>query len=123
MKILIDENVSFSLVARMKNADWEVISIAEMGHSGITDEEVYKLAIKENAILITRDHHFTNPVRFPARQTCGIVYLRHGNLSSIEEIKIIENFLTSYDVEKINGKLVTLSRDAAIIHWWGSETR
>jgi len=49
--------------------------------------------VREQAVLVTRDYHFTNPIRFPAEKTAGIIYIRHGNLKSEEEIMLMENFL------------------------------
>jgi hypothetical protein len=50
--------------------------------------------------------------RFPAEKTKGIIYIRHGNLKSEEEIMMVENCLRSHDLEILQGKLVTLYRDS-----------
>ena len=54
---------------------------------------------------------FTNPIRFPAEKTKGIIYIRHGNLKSEEEIMMAENCLRSHDLETFQGKLVALYKD------------
>lgn len=71
--------------------------------------------MREQAVLVTRDYHFTNPIRFPAEKTARIIYIRHGNLKSEEEIMLMENFLHEYDPEVFLGKLVTLYRDSVKI--------
>jgi len=68
-----------------------------------------------SAILITRDSHFTNAVRYPAEKTGGIIYIRHGNLTSEEEIELVAKFLSRHSVEEFSGKLVTLYRDSVKI--------
>ena len=50
--------------------------------------------------------------RFPAEKTNGIIYIRHGNLKSEEEITMVENCLHSHDLEIFQGKLVTLYRNS-----------
>ena len=65
---------------------YDVISISEMPGRGMSDEDVYALTLREQAVLITRDYHFTNPIRFPVEKNI-IIYIRHGNLRSEEEIK------------------------------------
>ena len=112
MKIVIDENVSYGVVERLRIIGHEVLSISELPEKGIPDVEVYRLILREQAILITRDYHFTNPVRFPVEKTKGIIYIRHGNLKSKEEITMIENFLRDYDLKIFQGKLVTLYKDS-----------
>jgi len=111
MRIVIDENVSYGVVELLRMIRYDVISISEMPERGMSDEAIYALILREEAVLITRDYHFTNPVRFPAEKTNGIIYIRHGNLRSEEEIRMVENFLHSHDLEVFQGKLVTLYRD------------
>ncbi len=115
MRIVVDENVSYSLVERLRTKEYDVISVAELTGRMISDEEVYTLVQKEQAVLITRDHHFTNPIRFPAEKTRGIIYIRHGSLKPADEIAIAEGFLDTYSPEKFQGKLVTLHKDSVRI--------
>ena len=105
-------NISYGLVERLRMKGYEVISASELPERGMLDEDIYTLILREQAVLVTRDHHFTNPVRFPAEKTNGIIYIRHGNLKSEEEIMIVENYLRSHDLEIFQGKLVTLYRDS-----------
>jgi Domain of unknown function (DUF5615) len=66
----------------------QIVAVAEAGTSGNSDEEVFLLARNTKAILITRDYHFTNPLRFPPNKTAGIIYIRQGNPTSEEEIHL-----------------------------------
>lgn len=111
MKFIVDENVSFSVFEKLKNLDLDVISIVDKKYSGLKDKEIYELAIKEKAIIITRDYHFTNSFIFPPENTEGIIYIRIGNLTSEEEVNLIEKFINKFDISKICGKLVTLYKD------------
>jgi predicted nuclease of predicted toxin-antitoxin system len=115
MRIVVDENVSYSLVERLRTKGYDVTSVTELTGRTISDEEVYALIQEEQAVLITRDHHFTNPIRFSAEKTKGIIYIRHGSLKSAEEIAIAERFLDTYSPEKLQGKLVTLHKDGVRI--------
>ena len=65
-----------------------------------------KIVIDENVSY----YHFTNPVRFPAEETKGIIYIRHGNLTSEDETKMVENCFHSHELEVFQGKLVTLHK-------------
>lgn len=84
--------------------------MTEERYSGIHDDSVFKLALSKKRIIITRDFHFTNLIRFPAGLTEGIIYIRHGNLKSTEEKEVIMHFIKSIKAEEIQGKLVTLYR-------------
>lgn len=115
MKLLIDENVSYYVVEYLLARGWEVIAALDLKNAPLTDKAIYQLALREKAIIITRDYHFTNPIRFPTKNTQGIIYLRHGNLTALEELEIVEKFLQTDLVDKMPGKLVTLYRDSTSI--------
>lgn len=118
MKIVVDENISYGVVDRLRLKGYEVISLSECPNRGVSDKEVYNLILSKQAVLITRDYHFTNPIRFPAEKTEGILYIRYiryGNLKSDEEVNIVENFLNAYNSQAVHGKLVTLYRDSITI--------
>lgn len=111
MSFVVDENVSYDLVAVLREAGFDVTAIAETATTGLHDEGVFKIVEENGSVLITRDYHFTNPVRFPAERTGGILYIRRGNLTSEEEIGLVQNFLSRYSKEDYSGKLVTLYKN------------
>jgi len=114
MKFVVDENVSFGLVEALRKAREEVLAIVE-DNRGISDTAVFNLAQKDKAILITRDYHFTNPVRFASNKVKAIIYIQQGNLSSAKEIQLAMNFLKKHTLNQFKGKLVTLYKDSTKI--------
>ncbi|MFA4835450.1 MAG: DUF5615 family PIN-like protein [Dehalococcoidia bacterium] len=115
MKIVLDESVSYGLAEVLRHEGHEIIAIAESATSGNIDEEVFSFACKIMAVLITRDYHFTNPLRFPPEKTGGIIYIRHGNLTSEEEILLVTKFLSNHTHTEFSGRLATLYRDSVRI--------
>jgi predicted nuclease of predicted toxin-antitoxin system len=65
MKIVVDESVSYGVVIALREAGYNVIAISEPSSSGITDEDIFMMAVESSAILISRDYHFTSAIRFP----------------------------------------------------------
>lgn len=115
MRIVLDESVSYGLAVALLRDGHQVVAIAESATSGNTDEEVFTLACNSNSILITRDYHFTNPLRYPAEKTGGIIYIRHGNLTSEEELLLVTRFLSHHSHAEFNSRLVTLHKDSVRI--------
>ena len=62
--ILLDENLTLALASRLRNLGYEVVAIAEQASRGRDDEGVFASARQLGAVLVTRDAHFTNPIRF-----------------------------------------------------------
>ena len=114
MKFVVDENVSFGLVEALRKVREEVLVIVE-DNRGVSDTAVFDLARKDKAILITRDYHFTNPMRFASSKVEAIFYIQQGNLSSAEEIQLVINFLEKHTLNQFKGKLVTLHKDSTKI--------
>ena len=108
MVIILDENVSLALAGALRQAGHEVIAIGESAERGMADDELWELAKAWRAILITRDHGFTNPVRFRAQEVEAVIYLRRGNLRSEEEIALVMGFLAAHELDEYKGRLVTL---------------
>lgn len=115
MKIVLDESVSYGLAEVLRHEGHEIIAIAEAATAGNADEEVFELACEVKAVLITRDYHFTNNLRFPADKTSGIIYIRHGNLTSEEEIRMVEQFLSKHSSIEYSGRLATLYKNSVKI--------
>ena len=73
--------------------------------------EVFEIVKNEDAVLITRDNHFTNGFRFPPNETECIIFIRKGNLTSNEEANLIKWFFESYSISDFKGHLVSISKD------------
>lgn len=108
MKVMLDENVSGGLARALGLLGHSVILVGPDLPPGSPDEEIFAFILKRRAVLVTRDHHFTNPVRFDLEKTQGILYVHNGNLTSIQEIDLVTDFIKKHPPEEYKGKLATL---------------
>jgi predicted nuclease of predicted toxin-antitoxin system len=115
MKVLLDENVSGGLAHALKKLGHAVLAVGPDLPSGSPDEAVFAFLLKQQAVLVTRDYHFTNPVRFDSEKTHGIIYIHNGNLTSDQEIRLVTDFLQKHTPEEYRGKLVTLYLNSVTI--------
>ena len=109
MRLLLDESVGVASVERLNGLGHDAVHIAQTVLSGAGDEAIHARALAEGRVLVTRDHHFTNPIRFPTRDTPGTIYLRKGNLTSAQEAELLARFVTDVDPSLVPGSLVSLS--------------
>ena len=58
MKFLLDENMPISIKKIIRDLSYEVFTLHDFNMLGIQNGEVAKLALKENAIVITLDSDF-----------------------------------------------------------------
>lgn len=107
-RAILDENVSLQVEGCLQALGYEVIAISRRSDRGMHDEAVFGLA--KGKLFVTRDAHFTNPVRFPPDRTSGILYITHGNLRGRDEAELVEKFLKAHQPREFAGHLVFLSR-------------
>lgn len=115
MKVMLDENVSGDLAHALTKLGHIVLAVGPSIPSGSSDEEVFDFILKQQAVLVTRDYHFTNPVRFDSERTHGIIYVRNGNLTSDQEVKLVTDFLQKHPPAEYKGRLATLYLNSVTI--------
>ena len=108
MTIIVDESVALAVADMLVERGYEVTHVAD-ALKGTSDEEVWRKAVAERALLITRDHHFADPARRCPSECLGVVYLRKGNLSVAAETEVVSTFFDRHEIEEYRGRLVTLS--------------
>ena len=57
-RLLLDENLSESLVRRLADIYAEVLHVRTLGHAGATDAAIWELAKRHDALLVSRDEDF-----------------------------------------------------------------
>jgi predicted nuclease of predicted toxin-antitoxin system len=94
MKLLADESVDAPIVACLRAAGHEVISIAEET-PGIEDSQVLHRALAEQCVLLSADKDFGELVFRHQLPHVGVLLLRFAGLSTQQKCD-----LTKYAVEK-----------------------
>jgi len=112
---LLDENVSLQVGSRLRALGYEVESIAQHPQRGMDDQEVFALTVERSSLLVTRDAHFTNHLRFPPDQTSGILFITAGNLRGRQEADLVDSFLRTHAREAFAGRLAIISLVGTII--------
>jgi len=108
VRIIVDESVALAVADLLVGRGHEVTHMA-VAQKGASDEEIWRMAVSERGLLITRDHHFTDPVRHDAAECAGVVYLRKGNLTVAAEVALVTAFFDRHHIDEYRGRLVTLT--------------
>jgi len=115
MKILANENLFEPIIDYLKSLGHDVFSIRESGLSGISDDEVYQLACKENRVIITMDKDFSRSFRFPPQKCGGIVVVKIYRRSVDETLSIFKKFYESIREKNILKNLVIITPEGVRI--------
>jgi len=85
-RFVIDEDMPRSIGRRLQEKGYTILDIRDHGLRGAKDEDIYRFAQEQNAILLTGDRGFGNLLRFPLGSHCGIVIAHFPNEMPTVEI-------------------------------------
>jgi predicted nuclease of predicted toxin-antitoxin system len=95
MKILADESVDFGIILRLRQKNIEVISIAE-DSSGIKDDEVLNISLKNHCLLITEDKDFGELTYRLKLEHKGILLVRLSDVPRNERIESVVELIENH---------------------------
>jgi predicted nuclease of predicted toxin-antitoxin system len=109
IKFLIDEDMPMSTAKILRTKGYEALDVRDLGLRGKSDNEIFKFAQKEKAVILTGDLGFGNLLHFPVGSHSGIVIAHFPNEVSTSELnnQIIKAFETLAEID-FKGNLIIL---------------
>ncbi|OIO27406.1 MAG: hypothetical protein COZ31_07000 [Nitrospirae bacterium CG_4_10_14_3_um_filter_44_29] len=109
IKFLIDEDMPRSTAKILRTKGYEALDVRDLGLRGKNDNEIFKFAQKEKAVILTGDLGFGNLLHFPVGSHSGIVIAHFPNEVSTSELnnQIIKAFETLAEIDFM-GNLIIL---------------
>lgn len=101
MKFIADENIDFSIIASLRNAGYEVISISEISPR-ISDDQVLTIANQEKAVLITDDKDFGELVFRQRKISRGVILCRLAGLETSQKANKVVTSIEKYQNQLFN---------------------
>jgi predicted nuclease of predicted toxin-antitoxin system len=115
VKIFANENLFEPIIDYLRSLGNEVLSIRDSGLSGISDDEVYAKARKENMVVIAMDKDFTRIFRFPPERCGGIIVAKIYKRPVDETLTIFKKYYQSIREEDIKRNLVIITPEGVRI--------
>jgi len=107
VRFLADESCDFAVVRALRAAKHDVVAVSEV-LSGVEDEAVIGLAVREERILTTEDKDFGRLVYASLRESSGVILIRYpANARSAMTQDIID--LIKKKKEELIGSFVVAS--------------
>lgn len=113
MILLADENLDWTVVARLRQDGHEVLAVAEM-EPGIEDTSVLARANERQALLVTEDKDFGELVFRQGLVHAGVVLVRLAGLRTTVKADFLCNALKEHG-EQMAGAFTVLSPGAVRI--------
>jgi len=109
IKFFIDENISFKVTKYLRNLGYDAVDVRDLNLKGVRNSDLLKVLIQQERIFITFDLDFSNLYNPMIKEVKGIIILRTRRFSSNYINRILNNFLTSHNIENIKNKLVIVT--------------
>ena len=94
--LLLDENIHPDIARMMRNQGHDVVTVADLGATGVCDAEVLRHAFLGGRVVLTQDSDFGTLAVRSGHGMVGIIYLRPGHIraevvwSTLEVVRAIE---------------------------------
>jgi len=111
MKMFANENLFEPIIAYLRDLGHDVVSIRDEGLSGISDDEVYRLACKEKRVIVTMDKDFSRVFRFPPKECGGIIVVKIYKRTVDDTLEIFKEYFHKLKEEDVAGNLVIINPD------------
>src|SRR3989338_1990784 len=114
MRFLLDECVLGKTVKLLRDSNFTVTTIQELGKVSATNGTVIKTAVQEKAVIITTDLDFGNLILYPLGSHPCIIVLRPrlDTSEAIEDIhKILLCLLDKLKLSEIKESLIIVDRN------------
>lgn len=110
MRFLVDENVFPIITSHLKEKGHDVKDVLQEGLTRIHDDDLIRLARKEQRTLITFDKHFGDILRYPPEENEGIILIRIHPPILTHVIQAIDRLLDHTKQPSFQGKLIVLNQ-------------
>lgn len=108
MKIKVDENIPFRLIAALRDVGHDVHTVAEEGLTSRPDAEIWSAARREGRFLITQDLDFSDIRQFQPGTHPGLLVVRLREPGAVALAARVSAALRATSIESLAGCLSVL---------------
>lgn len=109
MRFVLDEDMPRSLGRALLSAGHEVLDVRDHGRRSRDDDDVFRFAQQNAAVLVSEDLGFANLLRFPLGTHSGIAVGRFpSKLSTTAVVKEVVSAMSLFTPDDLRGALVII---------------
>jgi predicted nuclease of predicted toxin-antitoxin system len=113
VRFVADENVSHFVIQSLVDAGHDVVSVHDVKLTGARDDAIIQFGIEDGRVIVTHDRDFGGLLRYPTRESSGVMLIRLRLPSPKNVWKALKRALDTLDETRIQGRVVVIE-DARI---------
>lgn len=107
ISFIADENIPIGLIKFLYKEGFDIIRVKLNSR----DSKIFERAKSEERVILTRDKYFLNKIKFPPKESSGIIFI-NINPPLIDTILFsLKKLLEEVSLSEIKEKLIILSRE------------
>lgn len=114
-RFLLDQMFDVAVLAGLREAGFDVLSVAGVGMSTADDAEIMQWAIENKRIIITLDEHFGDWSILPLDTHSGVIRLKVNPTTTVNSLNLLIPFLQNNTNRNFINHLVIVRQTA--IRW------
>jgi len=108
MRFLVDENLPYSLIQLLQESNHDILDVASSPLRGSPDDQLWKLAGREQRILVTRDLDFPLPQIHP--YPLGLVLIRvPDTFTGVQITELFSKVLKTTRLKNFEGNITVVA--------------
>lgn len=111
-KVLLDQGLPLSSVQSLRQHNWDVVHVAEVGMSRATDREIIEYALKTERVCVTLDADFHAILAINDMTKPSIVRIRQEGLKGGDVAALLIQVWRQADAHLDAGSLITVTGDS-----------
>ena len=109
MKFLADENIAVTVVKFLRLKGLDVRDVKEESMQGLSDKEIFKLAKKQDRIILTHDKDFLQIVKNEKDNFEGIILIRCSKQNPKNISETLDKIIDSDIMRKVKNSVFILT--------------
>jgi predicted nuclease of predicted toxin-antitoxin system len=114
-RFLIDQMFDRLVVATLREQDYEVVAVSELGMATADDAEIMRWAIEHDRIVVTLDEHFGDWSILPLSRHPGVIRLKVNPATTAVTLGLLLPFLQRHAESDFRNRLVIVRESG--IRW------
>jgi len=106
LRLLLDQMIDTEVAMTLRERDYDVMRVSEIGMSRADDGQILDKAILENRIIITLDEHFGNWCVLPLSSHPGVIRVKANPAVTKTILSVLLPFLNYHQNAQFINRLV-----------------
>jgi predicted nuclease of predicted toxin-antitoxin system len=115
-RLKVDEDLPLEVCELPSSAGHDARTVHDQDLTGVSDDELWLAAQREQGVLLTADRGFGNALKYRIGSHAGIVLFRHPREGRAAYVALTEQLVARMDLSEAPGAIVVISPQGIRVH-------